>query len=108
MTGRTYTTAERRQRAALLVRGSRQAAAGTRVDARIERALDRIDQAAEDRYRREQAAALRLVEQARDAVAAAKAAERAASRQERPAARTARKQAEQALKRAEQAAATYQ
>jgi acyl CoA:acetate/3-ketoacid CoA transferase beta subunit len=102
-----YTSAERRQRTALLLRGGRRALAGAGT-AQVDRQLDRINQAATDRYAREAAAALRLVDQAKTAVAAARATERAADRKGRPAAKQARRQAEQALTRAERAAAKYQ
>ena len=106
MTAR-YTSSEMRQRAVLLARGTRQALAGADIDPRIDRRLDRIDQAAQERHTRESAAALRLVDQAEAEVAAAKALERAAPRTDKAAARQARRQAEDALKRATRAARKY-
>lgn len=102
-----YTAAERRQRAVLVLRGSRQALAGAQVPGGIDRAIDRIDARATDRYARESAAALDLVDKARTAAAKARAALQAADRADKPQAKTALKRAEDALKRAERAAAKY-
>lgn len=102
MTAR-YTASEKRRRAVLILRGSRQAIAGADTG-RYDRRIDRIDAAAADRYQRETAAAQRLVDRAKDDVAAARAAERAADRKDRTKAKETRRKAEAALKRAEQAA----
>ncbi|MCP3820086.1 hypothetical protein NLX86_18895 [Streptomyces sp. A3M-1-3] len=99
---RSYTPAERRTRAWLVVCGAKQAFADC-VDPLIEQRIDRIDERAEDRGYREAAALHRLHEQAKDEVAAAKAAERAASREDRRAARTAREKAERRLRDTERA-----
>ncbi|CAL9403715.1 hypothetical protein SUDANB106_01522 [Streptomyces sp. enrichment culture] len=99
---RIYIPAERRRRAALVARGAKQAFADA-VDPRIQRQLDAIDAAAEDRAAREQAALLRQVEDAKNELATARAAEKAASREERAAAKTARKAAEDRLRRCERA-----
>ncbi|MDT3396153.1 hypothetical protein RKE29_05775 [Streptomyces sp. B1866] len=99
---RSYTRAEKRQRARLLLRGGRQALAGA-VDPRIDRRIEEIDARAEDRGLREAAALHRQHDQAKDDLAAAKAAERAAKWSDRPAAREARKQAEQRVRATEHA-----
>ena len=101
-----YTSAEMRQRAVLLARGTRQALTGE-VDPRIDRGLDDIERAAAERYRLESAAAARLVAQAEAEAAAARAVERAAGRTDRAAARQARRAAEDALRRAQKAARKY-
>lgn len=103
----TYTSPERRKRAGLLAGGARYALAGAST-ARHDRQLDRIAARAEDRWAREAAAALRLVEQARNALATAKAVLRAAPRKERPAARAAVKRAEQRARDTERSAKKYQ
>lgn len=99
---RIYTPAERRKRAALLARGTRQAFADA-VDPRIQRQLDAIDRAAQDRAAREHAALARQWETAKDEVATARARERTAPKEERAAAKEARKQAEKRLQLAERA-----
>ncbi|MCG3039189.1 hypothetical protein L7D48_01145 [Streptomyces sp. S1A] len=99
---RIYTPAERRRRAALVARGTKQAFADA-VDPRIQRQLDAIDAAAADRATREQAALQRQLEDAKNDLATARAAEKAASREERAAAKTARKAAEDRLRRCERA-----
>ena len=106
MSGVRYTPAERRRRAVLLAKGARKAFAGASTAA-IDRQLDRIEQAAADRWRRDAEAALRLLERCKDELAAARARERAASRADKARARQERKAAEAALRRAERAAAKY-
>ncbi|SDN81316.1 hypothetical protein [Streptomyces wuyuanensis] len=106
MTDRIYTSAERRRRAGLILRGSKKALAGIE-DARIDRAIDRIDDAATERYGREAAAARQQLEKAKQATAAARVAERAAKREDRQAARKAREAAQDAERRAERAARHY-
>ena len=103
---RSYTRGERSRRAGYVLRGVRQAASGSDTS-RYERAIDRIDERAEDRGYREASAAYRLLEDARDTVAAAKAKEHAAGNGDRRAAREARKKAEQALRSAERAARKF-
>ncbi|MGO4752691.1 hypothetical protein AB4212_29485, partial [Streptomyces sp. 2MCAF27] len=90
---RSYTAAEKRQRAWLILRGTKQAAADA-VDPKLDRKIERIDAIAAERGQREAAALIRQDEKAKAALAAAKAAERAARREDRTAAREARKQAE--------------
>lgn len=102
MADRVYTGAERRRRAGLILRGSKKALAGVE-DARIENAIDRIDDHAAERFDREAAAARQQLEQAQQA----SAAERAAKRGDRPAARKAREAAQDAERRAERAARHY-
>ncbi|MCG3041146.1 hypothetical protein L7D48_11340 [Streptomyces sp. S1A] len=99
---RIYTPAERRRRAALVARGTRQAFADA-VDPRIQRQLDAIDAAAADRAARELAALLRQLEDAKNDLATARAAEKAADRVDRQAAKDARKEAEKRLRRCERA-----
>lgn len=99
---RVYTGSEKRRRRALLLRGAKQAFADA-VDPRIERQIERLDTAAEERGAREAAALARLLEQAKDDLAAAKAVERTAAREDRATARQARRDAEQQLRRAETA-----
>lgn len=103
---RMYTPAERRQRARLIWQGGRKALAGAST-ARVDDQLDRIDDAAGERWERHAVAALRLVDRAKDEAAAAKAKERAASREEKRKAREDRRKAEQQLRRAEKAARRY-
>ncbi len=99
---RSYTASERRQRAGLVLRGIRQAAAGAVAPA-IERRIDRIDATAEDRGRREALALVKQHEQAKDDLATARARERAARRQDRQGARQAREAAEQRVRATERA-----
>lgn len=101
---RSYTAAEKAQRARLLAKGMRGAYGDI---SRIEKQIERIDQAAEDRGRREADAHARRLGQAKDALADARVAERCATtREERQAARGARKDAEQRLRAVERAART--
>jgi hypothetical protein len=97
---RTYTRSERARRAQLVLRGAHRSYGDT---SSIDRQIDRIDQAAEDRARREATAYARRLEAARDELAAARVAERCATREERPAARQARKEAEKRLRAVERA-----
>ncbi|MEU6705750.1 hypothetical protein [Streptomyces wuyuanensis] len=106
MADRVYTGAERRRRAGLILRGSKKALAGVE-DARIENAIDRIDDHAAERFDREAAAARQQLEQAQQASAAARVAEQAAKRGDRQAARKAREAAQDAERRAERAARRY-
>ncbi|WP_405797715.1 hypothetical protein [Streptomyces sp. NBC_01506] len=102
-TYRSYTPAERRQRARALFGGVRQAAADADTT-RYDRAIDRIDAAAEERGARELAAMRGQLEKDRNAVAAAKTTVRTSDRSGRDAARKAMRTAEDALKRTEKAA----
>ena len=101
MPTRIYTKSEQAKRARLLLKGAKGAYGDT---AAIERQIDRIDAAAEDRGRREAEAHQRELNAAKDAVAAARVKERSASRTERQSARATRKAAEQRLKAVERAA----
>lgn len=104
MPTRVYTRAEKAKRARLLVKGARRSAGDVSA---IERQIERIDQAAEDRGRREAEAHARQLNAAKDALAAARVAERCATtREERHTARGARKEAEQRLRAVERAART--
>ncbi|MFP3986902.1 hypothetical protein U9R90_05245 [Streptomyces sp. E11-3] len=100
---RSYTAAERRTRGWLVLRGAKQAVADC-VDPSLENRIDRIDERAEDRGRREVTAMARELEAARNNAAAAKAAEQVADRNDKPALRQARRDAEKTLTRVEQAA----
>jgi hypothetical protein len=97
---RTYTRSEQLRRARLLAKGAHRAYGDT---SSIGRQLDRIDQAAEDRARREAQAYARQLATARDELAAARVAERCATREDRTAARQARKDAEKRLRAVERA-----
>lgn len=99
---RVYTPAEKRKRAWLLLRTSKQAVADA-VDPRLERQIDRIDQQAEDRGRREGAALAQLLETAKQQLATARAEERAASRPDKTTARQTRQKAERRLREVESA-----
>ena len=99
---RSYTSAEKRKRAWLIVRGTKQAFADA-VDPRIDWQIESIDAVAEERGQLEAAALHRQNDKARAELAAAKAAERAAQRSDRPAARDARKRAEKRARATEQA-----
>ncbi|MFE2024606.1 hypothetical protein ACFW9V_05545 [Streptomyces hygroscopicus] len=99
---RSYTPAEKRKRAWLILRGAKQAAADA-VDPKIERQIDRIDAAAEERGRLEAQALYRQNEKAKAELATAKAAVRAASREDKAAARTALAQAEKRARATAQA-----
>jgi hypothetical protein len=98
-----YTAGEQFTRGRLLLQGSRRAQLGLRT-ARIDRALDVIDQRAAERTQRAVAAAEALVERVRNDVAAAEARLRAARPPDRADARRAWQQARQDLRRAETAA----
>lgn len=99
---RSYTSSEKAKRARLLAKGMRGAYGDVSA---IERQIERIDAAAEDRGRREADAHARQLNAAKDALAAARVAERCAtSREERQAARSTRKDAEKRLRAVEQAA----
>lgn len=100
-TDRVYTSAEKRERARLLLKGAKRSYGDINS---IERRLDHIDQAAEDRARREQAAHARQLAAAKDDLAAARVAERCADRKDKPAAREARRAAEKRLRAVERAA----
>ncbi|MEU8824522.1 hypothetical protein [Streptomyces sp. NPDC048636] len=99
---RSYTPAEKRKRAWLVVRGAKQAFADS-VDPRLDRRIEQIDARAEERGQLEALALHRQNDRARAELAAAKAAERAASREDRTAARDARKRAEKRARATEQA-----
>ncbi|WHX19321.1 hypothetical protein QFW82_20810 [Streptomyces malaysiensis subsp. malaysiensis] len=99
---RSYTPAEKRKRAWLLVRTVKQAAADA-VDPKLNRQIDAIDAAAEERGRLEAAALFRQNEKAKAELATAKAAVRAASREDKAAARTALAQAEKRARATETA-----
>ncbi|WP_240627705.1 hypothetical protein [Streptomyces scopuliridis] len=100
---RSYTPAERRRRAWLVVRGVKQSAADA-VNPRIEAEISRIDARAEERGWRETDAMHDQLDKAKDQVAAARTAERTATRDGKNAARQARRDAEATLRRTEQAA----
>lgn len=99
---RSYTPAEKRKRAMLILRGTKQAFADA-VDPKLDRQIERIDAIAAERGQREATALRRQDEKAKADLAAAKAAERAARREDRTAAREARKQAEKRARATEQA-----
>ncbi|MGY5069376.1 hypothetical protein [Streptomyces griseus] len=98
----SYTRAESRERAKLFRKGFRQALADC-VDPALQKKIERIDQAAAERGRRELNALYAVRENDRQAVATAKARVRTASRQDKAAARDVLRQAEQQLKRSERA-----
>ncbi|MFI0144371.1 hypothetical protein [Streptomyces globisporus] len=98
----SYTRAESRERARLFRKGFRQALADC-VDPALQKKIERIDQAAAERGRRELNALYAVRENDRQAVATAKAQVRTASRQDKAAARDALRQAEQQLGRSERA-----
>jgi hypothetical protein len=91
---RSYTRGERLERARLILRGAKQAAADV-VDPRIEKRIEHIDAVAADRGAREADALHAQNERAKNELATAKARERAARGDDRRAARQARQQAEQ-------------
>jgi hypothetical protein len=97
---RSYTTAEKRKKAALVLKGARGAYGDT---GRIEAQIDRINQRAEQRAVLELDALRTAEAQAERELAQAKAAERGAPRSERAAAKQAVKDARQALDRAARA-----
>jgi hypothetical protein len=99
-TSRVYTRAEKLQRARLIAKGAKRAY-GDVSD--IERRLERIDAAAEDRGRREAQAHARQLEAAKDELAAARVAERCADRVDKQAAKDRRKAAEKRLRAVERA-----
>ena len=100
---RSYTRAEKRQRAALVLRGAKQALADA-VDPRIERRIAALDDRAAERGAREAAALYQQHDQAQAELATARAAERVARRgRERDAAKAARKEAERRARAAERA-----
>ncbi|MER7787929.1 hypothetical protein [Streptomyces sp. NPDC097640] len=99
---RSYTSAEKRKRAFLVLRGAKQALADA-VDPKLDRQIDRIDARAAERGQLEAAALHRQDDKAKAELAAARAAERAAPREDRAAAREARKTAEKRARATEQA-----
>lgn len=102
---RSYTPAEKRQRAWLVLRGAKQALADA-VDPQLEGKIERIDARAEDRGLREAEALHRQNEKAKDELASAKAAARAARGDERTGARAALQKAEQRARATERAMRT--
>jgi secreted protein with Ig-like and vWFA domain len=97
-----YTKAEKAKKARLLLKGAKGAYADT---SKVERELDRIDEAARERGRREAEAHQRALSAAKDEVAAARVLERSAPRgPERQTAREARRAAEKRLRLVERAA----
>ncbi|MER5461649.1 hypothetical protein ABT010_13365 [Streptomyces sp. NPDC002668] len=103
---RSYTSAERRQRAGLVWKGARQAIADADTSS-YDAQIAKLDARAEERGALEAAAANRLVEQARHEAAAAKAALRAARGKDRAAAQDAVRKAERRVRDTEQAARRY-
>ncbi|MCT2589495.1 hypothetical protein LHJ74_06065 [Streptomyces sp. N2-109] len=97
---RTYTRREKAQRAKLLFQGAKRCAGDI---SRIEKQIERIDQAAEDRARLEIQAHARLLETAKHDVANARVAERCARGDEKATARQQRKDAEKRLRAVERA-----
>lgn len=95
-----YTASEKATKARLLLKGAKNSYSDT---SSIEAQIDRIDERAADRGRREHEAHQRLLSQAKDAVAAAKVAERVAKGDKRQAARKTRQDAEKHLKAVERA-----
>ncbi|MGW2367136.1 hypothetical protein ACWCZ5_16330 [Streptomyces sp. NPDC001667] len=102
----SYTRAEKREQAWLLLRGSRQAVADA-VDPRIEARLDAIGERGRERALREAAALLWRLEAAKDAAADARAAERTAPRAERSQARRAVKETQKRVERVQQEVDRY-
>lgn len=101
---RSYTGRERRERARLILRTTRQAFAGPdAIDPGLCERIDRIDATATDRGTREATALYQQHETAKNNLATAKAAERAAKRADRPAARTTRRTAEGRVRDTERA-----
>lgn len=100
MTTRVYTRAEKTRRAALLIKGTKRAAGDVTA---IEAQIEKLDQAAEDRGKREAAAHARRLEEAKDALAAARVAERCAGRESKATAKQARRDAEKQLRLVERA-----
>jgi hypothetical protein len=108
--GRIYTAGERFQIARLAIKGGRQAVqrgSEHAVDARIDNALDRIEDRAATRYQREAGAAFGQLEATEDEVARSKAALRAARGPEKSAARQAHNDAKGKQRRADRAARKY-
>lgn len=99
---RSYTGPERRRRAWLILRTTRQALADA-VDPVLDQHIDRIDARAEDRGQREAFALYQQNETAANELATARARERAARGTDRTAARNTRRAAEQRLKDTERA-----
>lgn len=107
---REYTAAERLARARLIVKGGRQVLQRgheSAVDARVERAIDRIDEKAEQRWARGAQTALTAVDSAETDLARAEHALRMARGPEKTAARQARNTAKDKVRRAQTAARKY-
>ncbi|OEV03815.1 hypothetical protein AN219_37695 [Streptomyces nanshensis] len=102
MANPVYTKSEKWKRARLLAKGAK----GSYGDVSgVEKQLDRIDQAAQERGEREAKAHRRALDNAKDEVATARVKERSAPRgPERQAARRDREQAEKRLRLVERAA----
>jgi hypothetical protein len=97
-----YTKAEKAKKARLLMKGAKRSAGDV---SGIEKQIDRIDEAARERGRREAEAHRRALDAAKNDVAAARVKERSAPRgPERQAAREARRAAEKRLRLVERAA----
>ncbi|MFD9564783.1 hypothetical protein [Streptomyces sp. NPDC059994] len=96
----SYTPAEKRERAWLLLRTSKQAVADA-VDPRLVKRLDRIEQQAAERGQREYESLHRRLEVAKDTAADARAAERTAPRADKGAARHATREANKQVARIE-------
>ncbi len=96
-----YTRTEKAQRARLLFKGAKRCSGDV---SSIEAQIERIDQAAQDRGRREHEAHARRLNEAKDALATARVAERSApSRDERQRAKGERRDAEKRLRAVERA-----
>ncbi|MGH3309738.1 MAG: hypothetical protein ACRDP3_03995 [Streptomyces sp.] len=97
-----YTNSEKAKRARLLFKGAKGSYGDT---SRIDKQIDNIDRAAQDRGEREAAAHKRALDNAKDDVATARVRERSAPRgPERQAARKDRQEAEKRLRLVERAA----
>jgi hypothetical protein len=100
---RSYTPAEKRQRALLVLRGTRQAAADA-VDPRLEQRIESLDAAAAERAARELGAMTQPTGPADRQANRPRGGDGQYTREQRPAAKKARQDAEQRLRRTEQAA----
>ena len=109
---KSYTGAEKRRVAWLVLKAAKQSMAGDRnvdtIDDRVKREVDRIEKRAAERGAREVAALERRLSEARNAEASAKATMRTSKGQDRAKARREMQEHEQTARRVERELRRYQ
>jgi hypothetical protein len=108
----SYTNAEKRRIAWLVLKAAKQSMAGDRnadtIDSKLKAEVDRIERRAEDRGNREVQALEKRLNEARNAAAGAKTTMRTSSGKDRVAARRQMNDHEQAARRIERELRRYQ